>query len=213
MTNRLIIAGAGGFGRGVHAWVRLSPKWRAKHGITETVFLDDHEPQVPVGAPIIGTIAAYEPRPTDVVLVAVGSPRIRRRVANDLAQRGARFATFVADSSSLGDRVQLGEGTVICPGVLISSDVTISKHAHINMGCTVGHDAHVGEFVTMSPACNLGGGVEVAESAFLGAGVTVLPRMKIGKRTLLGAGAVVIEEIPGGVKAVGNPARQIGPVD
>lgn len=211
MKKRLLIVGAGGFGRELHSWVKLSPQWTANLGVDEVAFLDDQVPAISVDAEILGGVGGFEFEETDVALVAIGSPATRRSVTELLHERGATLGTFVADGAIIGDRVRLGPGVVICPGVVITSDIEIGDHAHININCTVGHDVRIGEYVTLSPACNLTGGVVVSNDAFLGTAVTVVPDLTIGAGSYIGAGSIVVKNVPPKTKAFGNPARAIGP--
>ena len=59
----------------------------------------------------------------------------------------------------------------------------------------------------MSARGDLTGRVEVADRVFLGSRVSVIPGKKVGSRAVLGAGAVVIADVPPGVTVVGNPGR------
>ena len=54
-----------------------------------------------------------------------------------------------------------------------------------------------------------GGCVSIGDFAFIGAGATVLPNLKIGKNSIIGAGAVVTKDVPDNVVVYGNPAKFI----
>jgi acetyltransferase EpsM len=55
----------------------------------------------------------------------------------------------------------------------------------------------------------LAGRAKIEQGAFIGIGATVLPRITIGYESVIGAGAVVIDDIPPMTTAVGVPARPI----
>lgn len=209
MTRRIVIAGAGGFGRGVYGWIMESARHRAEHSITEIVFIDDNENlSVIPQAPIISKIRDYKPQPGDEVLCAIGVPSIRKQVVQKLQLVGAEFHTFVDDRAVLGSRSKIGEGTVICPGVVVSADAVIGNQVHINFNCSIGHDTTLGNFTTLSPAVNIMGEVEVGDGAFFGGNASVLPRLSIASEIIVGAGAVLINKIEEtGVTVVGNPGR------
>ena len=51
--------------------------------------------------------------------------------------------------------------------------------------------------------------ITIGDGAWLGGGVIVCPGVTIGENTVVGAGGVVVKDLPPGVLAVGNPARPI----
>lgn len=210
MNKRLVIVGAGGFGREVHSWVNTSPRWRARAGISEIVFVDDEASRVPMRAPIISTVSDYAPGERDVVICAIGAPKVRREVVEVLRSKDAPTTIFVHDRAIIGDNVVLGIGTIVCPGVLVSCDVQIGEYVHINIGSTIGHDVSIGDFVTLSPACNLNGNVTIEGGVFLGTAVSIIPEKRIGASSIVGAGSVVVKNIPADVTAFGNPSVVIG---
>lgn len=209
MGKRIVIAGAGGFGRGLLSWIRSSPVYLERQHISEVVFIDDREPAVRPRLPVISTIREYLPEPNDVALCAIGIPAIRRLVVQELEKVGARFHTFVDDRAVVGEGVTIGEGSIVCPGSVISADVTIGNHVHINFNCSLGHDSTLADFTTLSPGVNIMGQVPVGSLVFVGGSAVVLPRLSVGSEAVLGAGAVVTVSVPPGATMVGNPARPI----
>lgn len=210
MKNRLVIVGAGGFGREVHSWVNTSPLWRSRAGIGDVVFVDDVAPKFPLRAPIISTVRYYTPNERDLVICAIGVPEVRREVVEVLLSRGARMTIFVHDRAILGENVAVATGAVVCPDVLVSCDVQIGEHVQINTGCSIGHDVTIGDYVTLSSACNLTGNVTVEAGAFLATAVSIIPGKRIGAGSLVGAGSVVLKDVPAGVTVFGNPSTIVG---
>lgn len=210
MTRRIVIAGAGGFGRGVYEWLASSARHREEHRIVQIVFIDDARPAIAPQAPIVSSIADYQPTPGDAVLCAIGVPRTREAVVGRLRSRGATFHTFVDDRATVGSRVRVGEGAVVCPGVVVSADALIGAHVHINFNCSVGHDTELGDYTTLSPSVNLMGDVIVERNVFFGGSAVVLPRLRIASGSTVGAGAVVVRdiELPETIVA-GNPATAL----
>lgn len=206
MSTRVVIAGAGGFGREIHAWLNGSPRFMEVESITDIVYIDDAQPEVPVPAPIICTLAAYVPAPGDALLCAIGIPSIRRAVVESLRERGARFLTFRDDRAIVGANVTMGEGCVVCPGAVITTNVELGLHVHVNINCSIGHDARIGDYTTLSPACNLMGGVTAESEVFFGTAATVIPRKSIGEKSIVGAGSVVVKNVPPNVTTFGNPS-------
>lgn len=209
MNTRIVIVGAGGFGRELLAWLHGSPRYLSAATVSEIVFVDDRQDASDLPGPIISDVAGYVPHASDQVLCAIGEPGTRDQVVHSLSARAARFATFVDDRVILGERVTIGQGAVLCPGVVVTSDVCIGAHALININASLGHDVRVEDFVTVSPGCNLMGGVVVRKHAYIGAGSTVIPGKTVGARSMVGAGSVVVRSVPPDVTAFGNPSSVI----
>ena len=208
----LYIIGSGGFGREV-AWLvnRINdqtPSWNLLG------FLDDDKSKagtvVDDYTVIGGTDVLKESDREVYVVCAIGSARVRKALIERLNHfSNVRYATLIDPGAILSDRVTIGEGTIICAGSILTVDITIGKHVIINLDCTVGHDTVIENFVTMYPSVNLSGMVQVGESTEMGTGAQVIQQKKIGAQSVIGAGAVVIRDIPDSCTAVGNPAKVI----
>ncbi|MEM6883671.1 MAG: WcaF family extracellular polysaccharide biosynthesis acetyltransferase [Verrucomicrobiota bacterium] len=100
----------------------------------------------------------------------------------------------------LGDDVWLGEEVMILSlaPVKVGSSVCISQRAFL---CTGSHD-HLSEtFELKTEPIEVGAGTWIAAMAFVGPGVT------LGRNVRVGAGAVVLQDLPDGAMAVGVPAQ------
>lgn len=209
MAERVVIAGAGGFGRGVWAWMTGSPHHLGAAGISDIVFIDDAPPDLPPQAAVVDTISGYRPNDDDVVICAVGAPAVRQRIVESLRVKGVRFHTFVDDRAVVAPDVEIGVGSIVCPGSVLSAGVKVGAHTHVNFNCSVGHDTQLGDFSTLSPAVNVMGAVHLGQRAFLGGSSTVLPRLTVGQGAVVGAGAVVLSDVDDGRTVVGIPARPV----
>lgn len=205
--KKLLIVGAGGFGREMHAWVRQHPD----HGRAWTFagFLDDN-PAALAGfgdfAPIL-PLTGHRPTADEIFVCGLGLPPQKEKLVGPLRAAGAEFLTFVHPRACVGERVRLGTGVVLCPGAIVSADVELGDFVMVNLHSTVGHDADIGDWSTLSAHCDVTGRVRVADRVFLGSRVSIIPGRQIGARAVLGAGAVVITDVPAGVTMVGNPAK------
>ena len=85
-------------------------------------------------------------------------------------------------------------------------NIRIGEHVILNLDCTVGHNTVIEDYVTVSPGCHLSGYSTIRRGAYLGTGAVTIERREIGARSIIGAGAVVIRDIPADVTAVGVPA-------
>lgn len=208
--DNLIIIGAGGYGREVASWASQHPDsgvaWRI------TGFLDDRYPslQLPDGCPpLLGTIKDHTPSPANRYLCALGSPTAKQSCVQPLLERGARFISLVHPSVTIGERVNLGQGIILCPGVRLTCDCTIGDFTSINLNATVGHDACIGAWCQISSHCDIMGYASVGDATFLGSSALILPKVQVGRSATVGAGSVVIKSVGDGQTVFGNPARSL----
>lgn len=212
MSRQLVIFGAGGFGREVLQIVRDIN--RIEPGSWSVLgFVVDAEYQSTMrihGLPILGGVDWLAKHPEVEVVIAIGAPAVRAHIAKRVSLEASNaFATLVHPRAWLGENVQLGPGSIICAGALLTTDIAIGSHVQVHIGATVGHDAALDEFVTVSPAVCISGHVRVAEGVEIGAGSVLVPKVEIGEWTIIGAGSVIIRPLPCNVTAVGSPAKVI----
>lgn len=204
----LIIIGASGFGREV-AWLverinRINPTWNL------IGFIDDNESIIGTeinGYKVLGKISQYSEYPNAYFVCAVGSSKIRKQIVQRLV--GAKFATLVDPTVETSDSNTIGEGSIICANTILTVNITIGKHVIINLDCTVGHDSVLRDFITLYPSVNVSGGANYGECVELGTGSQIIQYITIGKGTIVGAGSVVVKELPEECTAVGIPAKPI----
>ncbi|MCC8424872.1 acetyltransferase [Mucilaginibacter sp. UR6-11] len=140
------------------------------------------------------------------IIISIGSNSVRKKLALSL---NANFAVAIHPSANISRSCAMGDGTVVMAGVSISSSVTIGKHSIINTNSSIDHDCILSDFVHISPNVALGGSVTVGEGTHLGIGSCVIQGIKIGNWATIGAGAVIINDVPDHAVVVGNPGKII----
>jgi sugar O-acyltransferase (sialic acid O-acetyltransferase NeuD family) len=205
--KKLFIIGAGGFGRELYAWASQHPDCGRAWQLAG--FLDDNpEALKPFGLfASVFPLSGHKPAADQVHLVGLGMPALKEKLVAPLVSAGADFLTFVHPSALIGARVTLGRGVVVCPGAILSADIDVGEFAMVNLNSTVGHDARLGPWSSVSAQCDITGHVRVADRVFLGSRASIIPGKTVGSRSIVGAGAVVVTDVPAGVTVVGNPAR------
>lgn len=143
------------------------------------------------------------------VFVAIGSSRLRQRLAAYCEKLGYEIVSAVSPQALISPTVHLGRGVAVMPGAVINADTVIGDLAIVNTGATIDHDCRIGAAVHIAPQCGLAGNVTVGDHSFLGVGTKVIDVIRIGERVMLGAGSVVVADIDSDVTAVGVPARVI----
>ena len=213
-TQQLIIVGAGQFGREVFTWAQ-----QAIHAGTPWVlkgFLDDR-PEALRGfdyeAPILSSVAGYQPEAGDIFLCAIGTPAARRRISSILEAKGARFARLIHPTALVGHNVRIGDGSILGPLTQLSCDIQLGQHVFFGTHSNTGHDTRIGSYSQISGSCEINGMAILEEGVFLGSHATILPSARVGAWAYVGAGSVVLRRVAPRAKVFGNPAVTIGTVD
>jgi sugar O-acyltransferase (sialic acid O-acetyltransferase NeuD family) len=207
--KKLAIIGSGGFGREV-AWLverinQFKPTWELIGFIDDYITSND---VIVNGYPVLGGCDWLKDQQDEIYAVcAIGSSKNRKSVVNKL--EGVRFASLIDPSVIMSNRAVIGEGSIICAGSILTVDVNIGKHVIINLDCTIGHDAILMDFVTLYPSVNVSGNTVLDECVEMGTGSQIIQKLKVGEGTIVGAGTVVVKDLPNGCTAVGSPAKVI----
>lgn len=208
----LIIFGASGFGREV-AWAverlnKVTPTWNL-FGFMDDA--DDIQGTEINGYKVLGKTADVSNYPDAYYVVAVGASRTREKIVSNMktVNPSIKFGTVIDPSVEMSDLVTIGEGTIICAHTIITVNIEIGSHVIINLDCTVGHDAVLQDFVTLYPSVNVSGITNIGHAVELGTGMQIIQGKTVGDYSIVGAGAVVVKDIPAKCTAVGSPAKPI----
>ncbi|POC04420.1 acetyltransferase, partial [Vibrio vulnificus] len=101
------------------------------------------------------------------------------------------------------DANEIGEGAILCPFTMITSNAKIGKGFHANIYSYVAHDCVIGDYVTFAPNVMCNGNVHVHDHAYIGTGAVIkqgTPNkpLIIGEGAVVGMGAVVTKSVKAG---------------
>lgn len=208
----IIIVGASGFGREV-AWLveRINSKEKAWNLLG---FIDDNEKIQSTeinGYKVLGKTEDINNFNNAYIVCAIGASKVREKVINRIKTLAPeiKFATLIDPSVEMSSLVSIGEGTIICAGTIITVNIEIGSHVIINLDCTVGHDAVLKDFVTLYPSVNISGITTLEHACEMGTGSQIIQERSVGEYTIIGAGSVVVKDMPSKCTAVGIPAKPI----
>ena len=211
--TQIAIYGAGGFAREV-AW--LVETCRDAGAPFEVVCcIDDDENAhgaVLNGVPVMGLDVARSRFPAARIAGAVGSPKVREKLMQKAAAAGFGFATVIHPGTQRSSSVEIGEGTVVCAGNILTTNIRLGRHVQVNLACTVGHDAVLDDYATLAPGVHVSGWVHIGKRAYVGTGANIIngtsaSPLVIGDDAVVGAGACVVRSVEPGQTVVGVPAR------
>lgn len=142
------------------------------------------------------------------LVLAVGNNKIREATWLEALHLNLRIVqALVSPRAFVASDVRLAEGSVVMPGAMIRTGVSIGRGAVVNTGAIIDHDCRLGDFVHAAPGTVLAGCVTLGHGAFVGAGACILPDVEMGDWSTAGSGSVVTRNVAQGSTVVGSPAR------
>ena len=143
-------------------------------------------------------------------LVAIGNPLLRKKIIESLPFEIEHY-TFIDKRAILLDKdtINIGEGSIITAGTVITTNINIGKFSHLNLNTTVGHDSNLGDFLTTTPGVHISGETNIGKYAYFGCGSVVKNKINICDNVVVGMNSVVNKDITESGVYVGAPIKKI----
>ena len=212
MAKKIVLIGAGGFGREVASIIEVLNKVKPTYELLG--FLDDgsqyHEGMMINDYPWLGNRNWIIDHKDDVVCTCcIGNPKIKKIIQEELTEKGVTFETIVAYGGFIGPHTRIGAGCVFYGGVMLSVNCSIGDGVVLNQMVNIGHDVVIGDYTTIMPMSGISGGCKIGQEVRIGGHVFVIPGKKIGDGATVAAGSIVFSNVKGGTTVLGNPAKRI----
>lgn len=199
----LLIFGAGGHGRVVADAALLAAGWTR-------VLASDRDPARCVGELLPG-VTLFRPgeamAAATAVHVAIGNAASREKEVAALA--AGMLATVAHPRASISGHAQVAAGCFIAAQAVVGPGARLGTGVIVNHGAVVDHDVAVGDFSHIAPLAALGGGARIGQRVLVGSGTNVLAGVRVGDDIVIGAGAVVVNNLTEPGVYAGVPARRL----
>lgn len=158
-----------------------------------------------LGVPIIKQ-SEFDPS-SFLVTVAIGDPYVRNRIVKSLPSDTV-YNSIIHPSARVSNWVRIGEGTIVCAGTIITCNIIIGKHCHLNLNTTIGHDCHIGDYFTTAPGVNISGNCTIGDKVYFGTNSATREKTTICNDVTVGMSSNVLENINESGVYFGNPAKK-----
>ena len=208
MKPTLVIYGCGSQARIVADIVRMCDEYELIGYLDDRN--QDQQKEVFNSVPILGgkeQLEIIHQKGTRNLIIAIGDCDSRMEIAEKVLAMGFSLATAIHPHASIAEGVPIGPGTVVKSQAVIEPGAIINKNVIIGALAYIGHECIIEDGVHISGGSKIGGNTLIGEGSWVGIGGTVINQLQIGKRVHIGAGSVVLEDIPDNKVAFGVPAR------
>jgi sugar O-acyltransferase (sialic acid O-acetyltransferase NeuD family) len=209
IEKKICILGTGGFGREVLCLlidVIASTNLKIEEIACFMESDENFKENKIMGVDVI-PLSSFEPEKYNVV-VAIGTPSTRKIVVEKLPAE-TTYTTIIHPSAIISADVEIGEGSIICAGTILTCNIKIGKHSHLNLHTTIGHDCIMGDFFTTAPAANISGNCYFEDSVYFGTSSAVRQGVKICDNVTIGMGGIVVKDITEEGVYIGNPLKKL----
>ena len=208
-TKPICIYGTGGFARELLTLLTDLHQYDRVAGFVEpdAVFSEKYSPESRImGKPVLPE-SAFDPD-QQCMTVGVGSPAIRRKIVEALPAH-TEYPSFIHPSASVSRWVSIGPGAVVCAGCILTAQIEIGRHCHLNLQTTIGHDCYIGDYFTTAPGVHVSGDCRFGDQVYFGTGSATRQGIRITSGVTIGMGAMVVKPIDTPGTYVGIPAKKI----
>ncbi len=217
VSTPIIVVGAGGFGREVVDVIeavnssREAPVWQLEGVVDDSITEENLGRLRERSIRHLGSVDEFlsTTERSFSYVMGIGSPGVRRRVSERFDVAGHTPATLIHPTATLGSKVTIADGAVLCAGVRLTTNITVGRHVHINLNATVGHDTSIGDFVSLNPLASISGDCTLESDVLVGVGGIVLNGLRVGQGATIGGAACVVRDVAAATTVVGVPARAL----
>lgn len=144
------------------------------------------------------------------MVIAIGNPSILELVVKKIKNPNISFPNLIDPNVDFmdKDRVEMGQGNVICMRSTISTNVKFGNFNLLNVAVGVGHDACFGNYNVVMPNVNISGGVTIGDTNLFGVKSTILQYLKVGDRVKIGACSLLMRNAKSDNLYFGIPAER-----
>jgi sugar O-acyltransferase (sialic acid O-acetyltransferase NeuD family) len=143
------------------------------------------------------------------IIVAIGDSKVRENIVNKLP-KNTKYFTFIHPSAQIhSDDVEIGEGSVICAGSILTTNIKIGKHSQLDRNTNIGHDCIIGDFFRTSPGSIISGNCNIGKHVYFGTNSSVREKIKICDNVTIGLNSGVVKDINEEGIYVGTPSKKI----
>lgn len=204
---RTYIVGTGGFAREVLFLMDDLKMYDDFYGFIEPDYIweEKWKDKIIMGKPVL---PFSDVRHFDKISIGVADSKIRKKTIEQLPQN-VEYISLIHPNASVSRWAKIEEGCIITAGCIVTTQIELGVHAHLNLQTTIGHDCKIGDFFTTAPSVNISGICNIDNNVYFGTGAATKQGINICNDVIIGMGAMVTKNITEPGTYVGIPAKKL----
>lgn len=194
------IIGAGGFAQEVFYSLPQKKRKNLVFFVEDEWFKSDHSNILP--------LSKFNPKLYKTI-VAIGDPIVRKRIVENLPKETVFFTHIDKSVRFLSDSIRIDEGSIVCAGTILTTNIRLGKHTQLNLHTTIGHDTIIGDYFTTAPGCKVSGNCKIDDLVYLGTNSSVKQKINICSKVTVGMNSAVVKDITESGVYVGIPSKKL----
>ena len=171
-------------------------------------FLDDDQNKIGKkywDIPVLGPISEIDKYKEASIAIGISNPLAKKKILDKIGKQ-YHFPNFISKNAWISNKIKIGKGVIIYPGVSINHESEIGDFVVINMNCAIGHNSIIQKCCALAPGVNFAGFTYVESYAEIGIGVSTIQNIRIGEGAVIGGQSILIKNVENYSKYAGVPA-------
>jgi len=143
------------------------------------------------------------------VVIAIGNSTVRENIVKKLPTDTKYFTHIHPSVQIYSSDVKIGVGSIICGGSILTTNIKIGKHSHLNLLTTIGHDNVIGDYFTTAPGAKISGNCNIGNHVYFGTNSSIREKITICDNVTIGLNSGVVKDINEKGVYVGLPVKKI----
>ena len=171
-------------------------------------FLDDDQNKIGEkywNFPVLGPVSEINKYHDKSIAIGISNPITKKKILEKIGEK-YHFPNFISHNAWISNKVKIGKGVIIYPGVSINHESEISDFVVINMNCAIGHNSTIKKCCALAPGVNFAGFTYVESFVEIGIGVSTIQNIRISEGAVIGGQSILITNVEEYSTYVGVPA-------